>query len=338
MRRAARIFGWGLLLVAIVAAGWLRLPYYGIGPGPAREIAPLIRFDGPQRFESGGELVMTTIRWQQLTPVSAVRVWLDDAWEAVRSDELFPPGIDREQEDQRAISQMDRSKLDAASVVLQRLTEYPEERGEGALVENTFAPCPADGALFPGDLITAIDGETVSSRDEASDLIDAAEPGRVIVFRVEVDGEVHDVELSRERCVEGERRAFVGVSLLDAFPFDITISSGEVGGPSAGLMWAVGLYDLLTPGDLTAGARVAGTGTIDLEGNVGPIGGIRDKAIAAQRAEADLLLVPADNMAELEGLDVGGMRLVAVETFDEAIEVLREVGGLADEDEVPIAA
>jgi PDZ domain-containing protein len=338
MRRAARILGWGLLLVTIVAAGWLRLPYYGIGPGPAREIAPLIRFDGPQRFESGGELVMTTVRWQQLTPISAVRVWLDDAWEAVPSDELFPPGLDRQQEEQRAISQMDRSKLDAAYVVLQRLTDYPDEHGEGALVENTFAPCPADGALFPGDLITAIDGETVISRDEASELIDAAEPGRSLVFRVEVDDEVHDVELSRERCVEGERRAFVGVSLLDAFPFDIAISSGEVGGPSAGLMWAIGLYDLLTPGDLTGGTRVAGTGTIDLEGNVGPIGGIRDKAIAAQRAGADLFLVPTDNMAELEDLDLGEMRLVEAATFDDAVEALRQAGGIADEAEVAIAA
>ena len=110
--------------------------------------------------------------------------------------------------------------------------------------------------------------------------------------------------------------------LFDAFPFTVSMASGDVGGPSAGMMWALGLYELLTPEDLTDGRSIAGTGTIDLGGNVGPIGGIRDKVIAAERSNADVFLVPADNMAELEGVDSGDLELVPVSTFDEALEAL----------------
>jgi PDZ domain-containing protein len=118
------------------------------------------------------------------------------------------------------------------------------------------------------------------------------------------------------------KRPLVGITLVDAFPFGVQISSGDVGGPSAGLMFALGLYDLLTPGDLTAGHVVAGTGTIDPDGNVGPIGGIKDKVVAAERAGAEIFLVPAENMAELRGVDTGSMRLVSVSTFQDALDAL----------------
>ena len=100
------------------------------------------------------------------------------------------------------------------------------------------------------------------------------------------------------------------------------MESGEVGGPSAGLMWALGLYELMTPGDLTDGRLVAGTGTIDLEGNVGPIGGIGDKIVSAREAGADLFFVPEGNEAELDSVDAGSMELIVVADLDEALEAL----------------
>jgi len=115
--------------------------------------------------------------------------------------------------------------------------------------------------------------------------------------------------------------------LIDRFPFDVQISSGDIGGPSAGLMWALGLYDLLTPGDLTGGRTIAGTGEINVDGAVGPIGGIEDKIVAAERAGAEVFLVPAENMAELKGVDTGDMKLVSVSTFQEALDALAASGG-----------
>ena len=167
--------------------------------------------------------------------------------------------------------------------------------------------CPADGQLFPGDRIVRIEDQRVDSQDEASRLLDGVPTDEPIDFRIDTDGQMHDVRLTRGRC-PGSDEPVVGIVLIDAFPFPIAIESGDVGGPSAGLMWAVGLYDLLTPGDLTEGRTIAGTRAIDLEGNISPIGGIRDKVIAAREANADVLLVPRANLGELRGVDLGGLR------------------------------
>jgi PDZ domain-containing protein len=325
--RAARIAVAGAVLVAIGAAIWLPLPYYAMGPGPVRDVGPLIRFDGYERFGSAGTIVMTTVRWFRVTPTRAVQVWLDDAWSLVDQRQLFPPDVDPDEEERISTAQMDQSQVHAAYVVLERLTDYPDEHGPGVLVEGTVPDCPADGVLFPGELVVSIDGSTVRSTRAAARLIEARPPGEPIAFVVRADDGDHEVELARSRCVPDRRKAFVGVSFVPAFPIELRVEDADVGGPSAGLMLALGLYDLMTPGDLTGGRVVAGTGTIDLDGRVGAVGGVRDKVLGAARAGADVFLVPRGNLEELEGLDTGSMRIVAVRRFGEAVEALVAAGG-----------
>jgi Lon-like protease len=321
MRRTWRSAGSIMLITAAIAVSWIRLPYYSFGPGPAREVAPLIHVGGVPTYGSAGHLVMTTIRFDKLTAMGMLATWIDPDRSVEAEDIVYPPGLTPAEETHRAISQMDQSKIDAAFVVLRRLTDYPKHHGSGALVEAVGPDCPADDRLFPGDLIVRIDGEPVDSRREASGLIDAVPIEDPIDFRIEADGEMHDVRLTRGTC-PGIEDPLLGIVLVQPFPFEITIESSEVGGPSAGLMWALGLYDLLTPGDLTRGRTIAGTGSIDLEGNVGPIGGVTDKVIAAQSVDADILLVPRGNMEELRGVDAGDVRLIPVSTLDEALAVL----------------
>ena len=328
MRRALRSGGFVLLVAAAFAVGWVRLPYYSMGAGPSREITPLIHVDGAPTYGSSGHLVMTTIRFTRTTALGALVAWIDPETAVVGDEVVFPPGLSPSEEERRAVSQMDQSKIDAAVVVLSEVASYPKDHGPGALIEQVGEGCPAHRRLFPGDLILRIAGEEVDSRREASRLIEAVPPGRPIAFRVQADGATHDVSVARGRC-PGIEEPLIGISLVAAFPFDITIESGDVGGPSAGLMWAVGLYDLLTPGDLTSGRTIAGTGTIDLEGNVGPIGGIRDKVVAARDTGADILLVPERNMAEIRGVDRGDLRVIAVSTFDDAIGALRSSNATA---------
>lgn len=311
-----------MLLIAVAfAAGWVPLPFYALGPGPARQVAPLIHVDGARTYASSGRLVMTTIRFTQVTALGAVVAWLNPEQAVVGEEAVYPPGLSPSEEEQRAISQMDQSKIDAAAVALSEVTGYPREHGPGALVELVGPGCPAEGRLFPGDRIVRIAGERVESRRQASRLIDAVPVGEPIDFRVEADGEGHDVRVTRGTC-PGVDEPVIGIVLVDSFPFEITIESGDVGGPSAGLMWAVGLYDLLTPGDLTRGRTVAGTGAIDLEGKVGPIGGIRDKVVAARDAHADVMLVPRSDVRELRDVDRGDLTLIPVSTFDEAVKAL----------------
>src|SRR4029077_13569482 len=131
---------------------------------------------------------------------------------------------------------------------------------------------------------------------------------------VRAAGQTHDIEVAKGSC-PGIDRPLVGVNIIDTFPFSVEIASGDVGGPSAGLMFALGRYDELTPGDLTQGRTIAGTGTIEPSGKVGPIGGIADKVVAAERVGATVFLVPKDNWGELEGVDTGDMKLIEVATF-----------------------
>jgi PDZ domain-containing protein len=225
------------------------------------------------------------------------------------------------QERQRSLSQMDTSKLAATSVVLDALTAYPDDHGDGVLIETVFPQCPAEGELFAGDLVDTIDGTPIHDVGDASKAIDAVAPGDPLTFHVSAAGEEHDVTVTRGDC-PGAGRPVVGISMVNDFPFDVRIASGDIGGPSAGLMYSLGLYDLLTPGDLTGGKLVAGTGTMELDGSVGPIGGIGDKIVAARRVGADLFLVPKDNMAEARAADAGDMRLVEVGSFDDAVTAL----------------
>jgi len=323
VKRILKIVAAVLGLALVFAVGFVRLPYYAVGPGPANEVIPLIRVGGGQpTYPPSGKLIMTTVSFYQVTPLEALRAWLDPHESIVAEDVLYPPGVDHATEDQRSRSQMDQSKIDAAVVVLTELEDYPKSHGPGALIEQSFPGCPADGELFSGDLIVSIDGETVDSRTDASKLLGDVPAREPIDFRVRAAGETHDVEVAKRPC-GGSKEPLVGISLVDNFPFPIVIASGNVGGPSAGLMFSLGLYDLLTPGDLTSGRTIAGTGTIAADGTVGPIGGIIDKVVAAQRVGASVFLVPKQNMAELQGVDTGDMRLIPVGTFDDAVSALQ---------------
>ncbi len=317
------VFGLGLAFFL----GWVQLPYYSLAPGPASEVQPLIRVSGAQEFPSEGELIMTTISFRSLSAVGLLVAWLDPDQAVVSRETLFPPGQTAEEETQRALSQMDQSKIDATNVVLRRLTDYPRDHGDGALLEFVYPECPAEGELFTGDIVESIDGTPVRSAEEASEALDAVPLDDPITFQVRAGGETHRITLTRAPCLPGVDEARLGINLIDTFPFDVQISSGDVGGPSAGLMWALGLYDLLTPGDMTAGETIAGTGTIDTRGRVGPIGGIEDKVIGAERAGAAVFLVPADNMRELSDVETGDMRLISIARFQDALDALEELGG-----------
>ncbi len=312
------------LLALVYAAGTVYLPYYSLGPGPARAVEPLIRFEERDRFESSGTFVLTSVAFRQLTPLGMIRAWLDGDLDVVGREVLYPDGQSEEQERQRSISQMDQSKLDAAYVVLEELVGYPERHGEGVLIEGVVPGCAAEGELFVGDVIEAIDGTAVSDVRDARRALEEIGPGERIRFDLDVDGQDETVTLVRGPCADGDE-PLIGVSMIEAFPFDVTIASGGIGGPSAGLAWALGLYDLMTPGDLTGGATIAVTGALGADGTVYPIGGVEEKVAAAASAGAEVLIVPRDNLAEAQAADGDDVRLIPVATFDDAIDRLTAV-------------
>jgi PDZ domain-containing protein len=321
VKRLLSVLGIVLALAVAFVVGWVPLPYYALGPGPARDVTPLIRVEGAPVYASDGTLIMTTVTYRRVTALQAFLAWLDPARSLVAQDVLYPPGSSIEQEDRRARSQMDQSKIDATAAVLRRLMDYPRDHGTGALIQYVGPGCPAEGELFPGDLVVEIDGHAVASAERASRLLDAVPVDEPVTFDVEAGGERAELEITRGACGDADE-PLLGINLIDGFPIDVAISSGDVGGPSAGMMWALGLYELLTPGDLTGGRTIAGTGTIDLHGRVGPIGDIADKALAARRAGADVFLVPRADLGGLDGVDTGEMEVVPVSSFAEALRFL----------------
>ena len=313
-----------LVPVAVVAlvAYSVRLPYFVISPGPAQDVQPLIQVEDHRVYPFKGRFLLTSVYLRQANVYEAVAGWVDPTKSVVPEREVLAPGQTQEEELEVARSEMDTSKIDAALVALTDYAGYPESHRSGALVERVFPGTPAEGELFAGDVVVAIDGAEIDGPEQVSRVIAEAGAGTALTLTVRPLGETktHEVTL-RPAIVAGVDRPVIGVNMVPNFPFGIEIQSGEIGGPSAGLMWTLGLVDLLTPGDLTDGRTIAGTGEIFPSGEVGPVGGIEQKVEAAEQAGAVVFFTPARNLEQARSV-ADSIELVAVDSYQDAVDYL----------------
>jgi PDZ domain-containing protein len=300
----------------------VELPLWVESPGGARSVLPLIAIDGAPTYDSEGRLLLTTVNVGRVNLYYALRAWLDPAASVLSERDILPPGLTDREYDRISLSQMDQSKIAAVVVALERSSDYPQEHGRGALVQDIVAGSPAEGSLFAGDLITHIDDESLADLEGLRLAIDNAGTERPLRLTVRpLEGGTERTVRLRAVLDPQLDRPVIGVYTVANFPFEVQIESGSIGGPSAGLMWALGVTDLLTPGDLTGDRDIAGTGTVDLAGNVGPIGGVTLKVAAAEEADAETFLLPQANLAEARAVDTG-LELVPVVTVEQAISYL----------------
>jgi len=308
--------------VLALCMGSIPLPLFVESPGPARDVVPRIDIDGTTTYQPDGRLYFTTVTFFEPTVYGMLRGWLDPAERVVPQEAIIPEGVSEQEYERVNVSLMDQSQIAAVSASLRGLTDYPVEHGPGVIVYGTVPDSPADGRLFAGDLVTEIDGETVDGVGDFSKAVREAGTERDLALLVRpLEG--GKTQAVRVRPAPFQGRPAVGVYLVPNFPFDVRFEAGDVGGPSAGLMWGLGVTDILTPGDLAGGGSIAGTGTIDIEGEIGPIGGVAMKVAAAEEAGAVAFLLPRENLAEARsaGADI---RLVPVGTLDQAVEFLEE--------------
>ena len=303
----------------------VRLPYFVIAPGPAEDVEPLIHIDQHQTYPSDGHLLLTAVSLYQPNAYEALWAWIDKTESVVPESDILAPGETQQQGIQRGLSQMDTSKIDAAVVALSKYAGYPKQHGEGVLVESVLPGSPAAGKLFAGDLIVSVDGTVVEDPAQLGTIIQEAGIGHVLRFEIRAAGETHQVEVAPAK-IRGLSHPAIGIGSVANFPFPLDIESGDIGGPSAGLMWTLGVIDLLTPGDLTGGRAVAGTGTIDLDGNVGPIGGIAEKVVAAERAGAVVFFAPSSEAREASAV-ADHIQVIPVTTYLDAVRYLQDHGG-----------
>jgi PDZ domain-containing protein len=242
----------------------------------------------------------------------------------VPEEQFNPTGVSERQRRQSSLNQMSRSQQIAVAVALRELDYDVEATPIGAEVALVLPDSPADGKLEPGDVIVGARGERVRSPEDLRDVMESHSPGDPVELEVRRAGKVRTVEVGTRADEEDARRAVVGVLVEPAadidLPLDIKINAGDVGGPSAGLAFALDVVDELGR-DIDGGRRIAVTGELDLEGNVGAIGGIEQKAAGARLADADIFVVPEDNAAEARE-HADGLEVVAVSTFDEALASL----------------
>lgn len=242
----------------------------------------------------------------------------------VPEEQFNPAGVSERQRRQSSLNQMSRSQQIAVAVALRELDYDVEATPIGAEVALVLPDSPAEGKLEPGDVIVGARGERVRSPEDLRDVMEGHPPGETVELEVRRAGKVRTIELGTRADPEDARRAVVGVLVEPAanidLPLDIKINAGDVGGPSAGLAFALDVIDELGR-DIDEGRRIAVTGELDLEGNVGAIGGIEQKAAGARLIDADVFVVPEDNAAEARE-HADGLEIVAVSTFDQALAAL----------------
>lgn len=340
---------WALIvaLIALVVLTFLPTPYVIQRPGPVYdtlgtaagtdgEQVPLISVDGAETFETGGTLDLTTVQVvgnRERTPswFELALAWMDPSRAVVPLDSVFPEGVTTEQRDERNATLMVDSQHEATAAAL---NELGYDTGAEVAVVEVVKDAPAEGALEPDDVITAIDGTAVTSAPQLREEIQKA-GGDPISFTVLRDGAEQSVEVTPEKTVEGDTTTWlIGVTLRTDYDFevDVTLQLDNVGGPSAGMMFALGIIDTLTPGELNGGENVAGTGTIDAAGTVGPIGGIRQKLYGARDAGADYFLAPESNCDEVTGHVPDGLTVISTATLEDslaALEVIADGGDVA---------
>lgn len=324
MIRAA--FYAGSLALVTMAALVVPMPLVEIAPGGVTPIPPLITVgEEVETSPIEGELSLLTVRILRPTLVEAVRAALAPARDLEPREAVIPRGVEEDLYFDHQRSEFWRAFQLAVAVGL-REAGHDVPISTAPLVLQVLPDGPAAGALRSGDVIRAIDGQPTPSTDDVIAATGALEIGAPATITIVRDGEERTVEITPGR-VAGREGPAIGISLgtdiVTDLPFPVTLSDTDIGGPSAGLMVALTVYDLVSAEDLTRGRRIAGTGTIRRGGEVGPIGGIQEKVVAAAESGVDVLLVPAAQAAEVRAVAPEGLRVIPVATLSEAITALR---------------
>ncbi|WP_018658125.1 YlbL family protein [Actinomadura flavalba] len=322
-----------LVLLLAVVGSVLPVPYVALMPGPTTDTLganakgePYVKIEGRETFPDDGHLNFTTVTYRggpenRIDLFTALRGWLQDDVAIVPEETIFPRNESQQQVDEENSRQMRDSQYNAEAAALHHL-KIPTTTQ--VVVDAVQKGKPADGHLKPGDELLNLDGTKVTSVSEVTRRMGDRRPGSPAELEYRRQGKTEKVTLTTTPSDDG-KRAVIGIVLTERhkLPFKIDISVGDVGGPSAGLMFSLAIIDKLDRASLTGGKFIAGTGTITAEGVVGPIGGIQQKMRAAADAGATVFLTPKDNCPAAAAARPDGLRLIRADTLDGTVGALR---------------
>jgi PDZ domain-containing protein len=332
--------GWTIVLSFSLAAvlgllgSVVPVPYVSMGPGPTYDTLgtvddqTIVQVDGEKTYKTSGQLRMTTVSVSDdISLFSALGLWVSGRSALMPRDEYFGPG-QTEDDLQRENKKMFQDSQSDAEVAALRYLHYPVK----VVAREITRGAPADQVLEPGDRLYELNGHEIKVQEDVLSALKGTKPGQ----RVEITFQ-HGDEAKETKSVAlgnatdyqepARKEGFLGLGPVDRADvgFRTTIHLEDVGGPSAGLIFALAIVDKLTPGELENGRTIAGTGEIDVKGNIGQIGGISFKLVAARDAGVTTFLVPADNCAEAKANAPDGLQLVKVDTLASAVKALEDI-------------
>ena len=350
--RATTIGIWSLTVAifALLALTLLPTSFVIQQPGPvfntlgstqnaSGEDVPLISVNGAQTYPTSGALDLLTVQVvgsRERTPswFELALAWFDRSRAVLPLDDVFPQGQSTEQRNQESAVMMVDSQKEATAAAL---THLGYDVKPMVRVYSLTDDSPATGILQKDDIILAANGQAITETDELRSIINAGSGAPVTLTVERAGGTLNETVTPKEVTSDGKTLWLIGVSTMHDydFPIDVTIQLDNVGGPSAGMMFALGIIDTLSDGNLNGGEQVAGTGTIDASGTVGPIGGIRQKMYGAVDAGARWFLAPEANCDEVVGHVPDGLRVFSVGTLDDALTALKAIRGDGDVEALP---
>lgn len=330
------------VLLAIIAAAFIPLPYYVTKPGDAHKLDPIVQVDGGDKNDTG-TLMLTTIRMGPANIYSYTWAYFRKYEEILPKEEVRYPHETDDQYNIRQFHLMDTSQQNAVTVAFDEAGKSYNWVYKGVYVLGVFPGMPAENKLKAGDRIVAIDGKKLNSSKEMTNYIQSKKPGEKIFVTYVRDKKKQKTKIKLKAFKELGGKSGVGISLSDDRVLKsnpgVKLHAEEIGGPSAGLMFSLEIYDQLMEEDIAAGLRIAGTGTIASDGTVGRIGGISQKVVAADRSGAQYFFAPDDTLPPgRENLPTNyeeakkaakeietDMKIVPVKTFSDAVDFLRNL-------------
>jgi Lon-like protease len=325
-----------VLLVAIIVSFRINLPYFALIPGQAQAVGPLLTVPADRAHHVNGELLLTDVGVGDVTVGNWLYYKLDSNAAFYSKSDFIETGTDEQQYDDEGTVEMEESQLTAAAVSLRQLGYDVPYHNAGVLVWAVQPGTGASTALQIGDVITAIDSVPTPTVEALTTAEAQLHPGQRVTLSVgtiDQPAKGHDVSLTLSSTrTNGKVRPIIG--LISPFtqpgwtyPFHVSVNVNNIGGPSAGLAFTLGLIDTLTGGNLTGGRTISATGTICANGSVGPVGGVPQKTVAVENAHATVFLVPQSEVGQAKQKATGSLHVFGVTTLAQALADLESLGG-----------
>ena len=319
------------IFILISSLSFIQTEYYFMSPGPPYQWD--IDYGEIDNYEFDGSLYQLTVRRDEANVLIYIWSLVNDSYDLYPREVILPDGVTPKELSEISIQNMRTSENVAIAVALKNVGYEISSKGDGVAVVGILDDSPVKDKLKKGDLLNSINNKDISSATEFISTLRTYSIGETVSIgllrEIDRNKKTLTIETTLIEHVEYEGEPMVGflattVNERFDFPFEIDIKTGNVGGPSAGLMMALNVYNNLIPEDLTNSMIVAGTGTIEIDGSVGPVGGIKQKVIAAKKAGAELILVPVANFEEAKIFETEETAIVAVDSFSEALSVISQ--------------